>query len=86
MSLHKQSDVKNHLSHRTRSEIHLIQPTSQPDATDFSGVEHFETPAAPGVVPKENVQVPKEFEALRDFLVSASSDAVAPAASKSVQE
>ena len=39
MSLNKQSDVKNHLSRHTRSQIHLIEPISQPDATGFSDVE-----------------------------------------------
>jgi hypothetical protein len=88
MSLQKQSDVKNHLSRRTRSEIHLIQPTSQPDATGFAGVEELETPASPTVTPAENAleQVPEEFEALRNFLVSESSDVARSAASKNVQE
>jgi hypothetical protein len=39
MSLIKQSDVKNHLSPRFRTKIHLCQPESQPDATGFSGAE-----------------------------------------------
>lgn len=38
MSFDTQSDVKNHLSHRTRSQIHLIDPISQPDATGVSAV------------------------------------------------
>lgn len=33
MSLIKQSDVKNHLSHRHRTTIHLIDPVSQCDTT-----------------------------------------------------
>jgi hypothetical protein len=37
MSLIKKSDVKNHLSSRNRSEIHLHRSSSQPDATGFSG-------------------------------------------------
>ena len=37
MSLIKRSDVKNHLSPRFRTKIHLCQPESQPDATGFSG-------------------------------------------------
>ena len=36
MSLIKQSDVKNHLSPRYRTKIHLCQPVSQPDATGYS--------------------------------------------------
>ena len=39
MSLTKQSDVKNHLSPRHRTEIHLCPPESQPDATGFSAAE-----------------------------------------------
>ncbi len=39
MSLMKQSDMKNHLSPRFRTKIHLCQPESQPDATGFSVVE-----------------------------------------------
>jgi len=39
MSLIKQSDVKNHLSPRFRTKIHLRQPESQPDATGFSAAE-----------------------------------------------
>jgi hypothetical protein len=38
MSFDTQSDVKNHLSHRTRSQIHLIDPISQPDVTGDSVV------------------------------------------------
>ena len=39
MSLIKKSDVKNHLSPRFRTKIHLCQPESQPDATGFSVAE-----------------------------------------------
>ena len=39
MSLIKKSDVKNHLSPRYRTKIHLCQPESQPDATGFSVAE-----------------------------------------------
>ena len=39
MSLIKQSDVKNHLSPRYRTKIHLCQPVSQPDATGYSVAE-----------------------------------------------
>ena len=37
MSLIKKADVKNHLSARHRTEIHLYRPGSQPDATGFAG-------------------------------------------------
>jgi hypothetical protein len=36
MSLTKRSDVKNHLSPRFRTKIHLCEPVSQPDATGYS--------------------------------------------------
>jgi hypothetical protein len=39
MSLIKKSDVKNHLSPRFRTKIHLCEPESQPDATGYSVVE-----------------------------------------------
>jgi hypothetical protein len=39
VSLIKKSDVKNHLSPRHRTEIHLCPPESQPDATGFSAAE-----------------------------------------------
>lgn len=39
MSLIKKIDVKNYLSSRNRKGINLYRPTSQPDATGFSGGE-----------------------------------------------
>ena len=39
MSLIKKSDVKNHLSPRYRTKIHLCPPVSQPDATGYSVAE-----------------------------------------------
>ena len=36
MSQIRQSDVKNHLSPRFRTKIHLCDPVSQPDATGYS--------------------------------------------------
>ena len=39
MSLVKRADVKNHLSARHRTDIHLTQPASQPDATGFAEEE-----------------------------------------------
>ncbi len=39
MSIIKQSDVKDHLSPRFRTEIHLCDPVSQPDATGYSVAE-----------------------------------------------
>jgi hypothetical protein len=39
VSLIKKSDVKNHLSPRYRTQIHLCEPESEPDATGFSAEE-----------------------------------------------
>lgn len=36
MSLIKQTDVKNHLSARHRTEIHVARPEDQSDATGFA--------------------------------------------------
>jgi hypothetical protein len=36
MSQIRQSDVKNHLSPRFRTKIHLCDPVSQPDTTGYS--------------------------------------------------
>lgn len=45
MSLHKQSDVKNHLSPRHRTKIHLCEPVS--GAVGLSGAEPDAIKAAP---------------------------------------
>jgi hypothetical protein len=47
MSLVKRSDVKNHLSPRFRTKIHLCEPVSQPDATGFSSAEPEPTSPQP---------------------------------------
>ena len=39
MSNIKKTDVKNHLSPRFRTKLHLCQPQTQPDAPGFLGVE-----------------------------------------------
>jgi len=39
MSLIEKNDVKNHLSPRFRTKIHLCEPESQPDATGCSVAE-----------------------------------------------
>jgi hypothetical protein len=36
MSLIRQTDVKNHLSARHRSGIHVVQPQSESDATGYA--------------------------------------------------
>ena len=76
MSFNKQSDLKKHLSHRTRSEIHLMPAANRPNGAASPGVENVEPPASPEVTQAESPldHVPKEFEALRDFLTSESSD------------
>ena len=72
MSFNKQSDVKNHLFRRKRSQIHLIPPANQPDATVTAVVEKIDSSPLPEVTPPESQldHVPKEFEALRNFLNS----------------
>jgi hypothetical protein len=47
MSLVKRSDVKNHLSPRFRTKIHLCESVSQPDATGFSSDEPDTTTPQP---------------------------------------
>ena len=88
MSFSKQGDVKNHLSHRTRSQIHLIQPASQPDATGFSGVEPGNAQlSADNPVEGALEQSPAtEFEALRNLPASASGRVVPSATFKSVKD
>jgi hypothetical protein len=56
MSLIKKADVKNHLSARHRSEIHLARPANKPDA---SGISH-EEPS--GVDPKVNESAENSLE------------------------
>ena len=88
MSFLKQSDVKNHLSRRTREQIHLIVPASQPDATGFSGVEPGQAEPTTGnpVEGALNKSPTPEFEALRNMLVSESSNVVPSTIFKSVQD
>jgi hypothetical protein len=65
MSLIKKSDVKNHLSPRYRTKIHLCRPLSQPDATGYSVAE-------PDAI-KTN---PSDFTT--DFVAEHSSSATSP--------
>ncbi len=63
MSLIKQSDVKNHLSPRHRTRIHLAEPASQPDATGFSEEQPDHTdalirPATGESLPQPGIAVP----------------------------
>lgn len=63
VSLIKQSDVKNHLSSRHRTRIHLATPASQPDATGFSEEQSERTdpliePATEGSLPEAGIAAP----------------------------
>jgi hypothetical protein len=63
VSLTKQSDVKNHLSSRYRTRIHLATPASQPDATGFSEEQSERTEpliglATEGLLPELGIAVP----------------------------
>jgi hypothetical protein len=87
MSLRKQSDVKNHLSFRHRTRIHLATPASQPDATGFSEEQSERTdpligPATEGSLPEPDIAVP----AVRPFVSEPVLGPVAmPMTSKSAQ-
>lgn len=54
MSLNKQSDVKNHLSARYRTEIHLQPPVSKADATGHSSTALDAENAKPSEFVKDN--------------------------------
>jgi len=61
MSLIKKADVKNHLSARHRTGIHLARPESQSDATGFPHEES--AGAAPKVDAVENpLRIPTPTE------------------------
>jgi len=55
MSLTKQSDVKNHLSPRFRTKLHLCEPVSQPDATGYSVPEPDAIKATPSTFAQDFV-------------------------------
>jgi hypothetical protein len=55
MSLINRSDVKNHLSPRFRTEIHLCDPVSQPDATGYSVPEPDAIKAGPSTFAQDFV-------------------------------
>ncbi len=61
MSLIKKADVKNHLSARHRSEIHIARPASQ---SDVAALSHEETSSADPKVNDlaENISFPTEPE------------------------
>ena len=87
MSFDKQSDVKNHLSHRTRSQIYLLEPMSQPDATGVSGVETApaESPERNPVEGTQKREKANELEAVWNR-ASDVSDVAQSAAPQSVQD
>ena len=87
MSQIRQSDVKNHLSPRFHTKIHLCDPVSQPDATGYSAPEPDAIQADPSIFARD-------FIAEHSFsgAAAAPADAVAgsirlhlPTASKSTQ-
>jgi hypothetical protein len=87
MSLTRKSDVKNHLSPRFRTKIHLCPPESQPDATGFSVAEPDATEAKPSIFAEDFVA---EHSTTRVAVAPAdpvigSSRPQAPNASKSAQ-
>jgi hypothetical protein len=55
MSLVNKSEVKDHLSPRDSTKIHLCEPVSQPDATGFSGAESEAINTNPSVFAKDFV-------------------------------
>ncbi len=65
MSLTKQSDVKNHLSLRYRTKIHLCESVSEPDAAGLSV-------AKPGAIQTNSPDFAADF-----FAEHSSSDAAA---------
>jgi hypothetical protein len=67
MSQIRQSDVKNHLSPRFRTKIHLCDPASPPDATGHSAPE-------PGAIQANSSNFAQDFVAEH----SAPGAAVAP--------
>ncbi len=87
MSLIKKSDVKNHLSPRFRTKIHLCPPVSQPDATGFSVAEPDAIKANPSIFAEDFVaehSSPGTDLAQGNPLIG-SLGPQAPAVSKSVQ-
>lgn len=69
VSIIRKSDVKNHLSPRHRTQIHLCPPESQPDATGFSTAES-------GAV------LPDAPDAAKDLVTERSSSGSSPAEGK----
>ena len=66
MSLIKKTDVKNHLSARHRTEIHLAEPNSDADATSFPHEESAgkHSLSNDSVVNPLNIPTPREPEAV----------------------
>jgi hypothetical protein len=76
MSLIKKADVKNHLSARHRSGIHLTRPEDQSDATGFAHAD------STGEVPKANDSAGN----LSNIPAPSGTDAASKVTSKSVIE
>jgi len=74
MTLNKQSDVKNHLSRRTRKNLLPFRPASQPDATNYSENELGRTKVnAPGYGPDFGRQLSSAVVSITPLGVSVSS-------------
>lgn len=85
MSLLKQSDVKNHLSPRYRSKIHLRESVCQPDATSASVAEPDVTQAIPSDFARDFVAEHSSAGTVERAPLTGSFSSQAPAASRSVQ-
>ncbi len=86
MSLVKKSDVKNHLTIRYRTQIHLCEPASQPDATGFSVAESDTAQSGPSIFSEDFIAEHSSFAIVAPD--NPSIDSIGPqdlAASKSVQ-
>lgn len=87
MSIVKKSDVKNHLSPRLHTQIHLCPPGSAPDTDGYSVAEADAVQASPVSFAEDFVQ---EHSSPDTVLAQGTPDLgsfgpQAPAASKSVQ-
>jgi hypothetical protein len=76
VSLIKKSDVKNHLSPRHRTQIHLCPPESPPDATGFSAAE-------PDAIKESPEAFSKDFTAEHSSIATpAASDGLLPGSTR----
>jgi hypothetical protein len=87
MSLIEQSDVKNHLYPRLRTEIHLCPPVSQADGTGYSVSELGPIEANPSNSPEDSVAEHSSSgtDLAQGHPLVGAIDPQSPATSKSVQ-